>query len=66
MEVVFLESGEDLEAQLKRLKLRQRHKWSTRISRKQWYIMGGITVLLMGGCLLGAVVLASKFIVIGG
>lgn len=65
MDVIFLESGEDLEAQLKRLKMRKKRAWYTKITRKQWFILGGITVMLLGGCLVSAVVLMSKFVVIG-
>lgn len=66
MEIVFLESGEDLEAQLRRLKLRKRRSWYMRIPRGKWYVYGIITMLLLGGCLVGAVVMASKYINIVG
>jgi len=62
VEVIFLESGEDLEAQLRRLNLRKRHRWWIRISRKQWFWIGVSAVLLLGGCLAGAVVLASQYV----
>jgi hypothetical protein len=66
MDVVFLESGEDLEAQLRRLNLRKRHNWWIRISRKKWFVLGAIAMLLTFGCLAAAVVLASQYVVIGG
>jgi len=66
MQVVYLKSGENLEQQLRRLQLRKKRKWYNAISRKQWFIIGGFVVFLTGGCLVGAVVLASNFISIGG
>ena len=66
MQVVYLKSGENLEQQLRRLQLRKKRKWYNAISRKQWFILGGVGVFLTGGCLIAAVVLASNFISIGG
>jgi len=66
MDVVFLESGEDLEAQLRRLNLRKRQRWYTRISRKQWFWIGVSVVFLLGGCLAAAALVASRYVVIGG
>ena len=59
MEVVFLESGEDLEAPLRRLQLRKPKPWYMRISRAYWFLIGGVVVLLLGGCAASVVALLA-------
>jgi len=66
METIFLESGQDLQAQLKRLQLRKKRAWYNRLTRKNWFVLGVILALLSCGCLAAAVVLASNYISIGG
>jgi len=66
MQVIYLKSGENLEQQLRRLQLRKPRKWYNTISRKQWFILGGVFVVMMGGCLLGAAVLLGNFVSFGG
>jgi len=66
MKTIFLESGQDLQAQLKKLQLRKKRKWYMAMTRKTWFILGGILALLSCGCLAGAAVLASKYVSIGG
>lgn len=66
MDVVYLESGQDLESQLRRLNLRKRQNWYTKITRRQWFIIGAALVVLLFGCLAVAAVVASNYVVIGG
>lgn len=62
MEIIHLESGTDLEKQLRRLQLRRKRRWYNRISRKTWAIIGA--TLGVSGCGLLALVL-SRFVSFG-
>ena len=58
-EYVFLDSGDDIEAQLKRLNLRKRRRWFTRISRGTWLRVGLVAGMLLAFvCMLAAIPLA--------
>ena len=62
MEIIYLESGTDLEQQLRRLQLRRKRRWYMRISRKTWAILG----VLAGVAACGALALfLSQFVTIG-
>lgn len=58
LEIEFLESGVDLEQQLRQLNPRKRRKWYMRKSRKNWLIIG-VVLGGGGGCLVGLVVLSK-------
>ena len=49
IDVIHLDSGVDLEAQLRQLNPRKRRKWYMRMSRQTWFIVG-IVITLMFLC----------------
>jgi len=62
VQVVHLDSGVDLEQQLRQLNLRGRRKWSTSIKRKQWWLIG----IIMGGMAVCLVVMVALYLLLPG
>ena len=57
METIFLETGEDLESQLRRQELRKRKSFLQKLSRGQLIVLG-MGLLASGGCCVGGCIFA--------